>query len=332
MERIFALYDSDVFYVTRFMEYFKRKKDSNFAISVFTKKESFEEFISLYSIDILLVGIGISIEDIPKDRIKNIYLLTESPIKEAGAQYPEVFKYQPAKAVLEETITDFLLKENKLQINLPSNKVQIISVFSPIQNAESLVHAWAIAAIWAEQQKILLIILDIFPISIGTSYNNTNSALTEFIYYLKENPNIIVKMKDLLSLFGNLSVLSGITHGADILSLNKADINLWVEELRTHTDYQRVIFYQGGYFEASTELMKLSDTIIITDRGTPYERAVYSTWSRQMRQVGINTEQDKFNRMILQEDQGLGYYPLSLSEITNTQVWRDTKQNLDRFD
>jgi hypothetical protein len=73
MEKILALYDSDVFYVSRFMEYFNKKIDSHFEVSAFTKKESLDEYLTFHPIEILLLGSGFVDESFTGRNIKYIY-------------------------------------------------------------------------------------------------------------------------------------------------------------------------------------------------------------------------------------------------------------------
>jgi hypothetical protein len=68
VEKIFALYDSDLFYATRFMEYLKKRKDFNFEVAAFTKPESFFEFLQEHQIEILLLESKFNLMKFPRIR------------------------------------------------------------------------------------------------------------------------------------------------------------------------------------------------------------------------------------------------------------------------
>lgn len=331
MERSFALYDSDAFYTTRFMEYFKQRKDFAFEILAFTRKESLEEYLQSHNIEILLLGKGIAPEDLSQYHIKYIYRLADNPGNEIDAGYPAVHKYQAAQAVMADILADYRRRENVPRASSNLNQMSIISVFSPAQGAEALSLAWSIGFQLSEQKKTLLVLLELLPVHFLAAADNKASPLTEFIYYLKENTDSIVKMNALLSYSGNLSCLSGVTHGADILALGKEDIHKWVEELKTRTDYQAVVFYLGCYTEAGVEIMVLSDTVLINGSDTAYKKALSTEWIRQMERAGIDMKQEKFIKAVFQRGPSIEHLPVTLSELMLTSSWNYVKQNLNSF-
>ncbi|MBC7884458.1 MAG: hypothetical protein H7X99_03240 [Saprospiraceae bacterium] len=319
MEKILAIYDSDVIYATRFMEYFKKKKDFNFEISAFTRKDSLKEFLLLHRIEILLIGNEIILEEISSENIKYNYQLVEDIRNERAIEQACIFKYQSAQAVMAEVIADYVKKENETQVNYNPTGVEIISVFSPILNAAKLSFAWSISTLLSESKKVLFVPLDLLPIQLLSSVDSTSQSLSEFIYYLKENPNIIMKMKSLLAYDGNLSYLTGLTHGFDLLSLIKEDICKWIEELKTHTDYQTVVFYLGYYADPIIELMNQSDSVFILSAGSQYEKMVLKEWEHQMDRIGFDTKKDKFLRIQVEEEDVQA--PFTIQELKNSSTW-----------
>ncbi len=331
MERIFALYDSDSFYATRFMEYFKKKKEFNFEFSAFTRKDSLEEFLNKHPIEILLLGSQDLEEETFFHKVKYIYKLTDSQGEENNPGYQSVYKYQPAQALMKEIMNDYNRRENALPITNHSKPARMISIYSPIQSAEIITFAWSVGTLLADHQKVLLVMLDPIPVQLVAFADSSNPSLTEFIFYLKENVNSIMKMKSLLGYAGNLSYLIGITHAADILSLNKEDIRKWVDEIKIHTDYDTVIFYLGTHSDATDELMKLSDKVLVTNMGSAYEDAIYSVWSTQMEYSGFNMNNDKFNRIRLPREEELGQAQIPITELKNTLSWNNSKQCIQIF-
>lgn len=328
MEKIFALYDSDVFYATRFMEYFKGKKEVDFIITVFTLLDKLEEFLQEHLVEILLLGEQVTMKEETLKNIKCIYCLTENPNKKIDTAWLQVYKYQSAKAVMAEILKDYAGKENLSQVKYNSDQTKIISIFAPVPGIEKLIFSWSISTFLSEQKRVLFVPIEPFPIRLPTNLDRTNQSLSEFIYYLKENSNITNKMIMLPQTSGNLSVLSGIVHGADLLSLNKEDIQNWMEEIRIHTDYQTVIFYLGCYTEAMIELMNLSDSILVTLLEGSYEAFVSQEWERQMGQSGVNTKQDKFEFVELQGEKAHGHMPATMIELTSSTSWLCAQQYL----
>ena len=325
MEKFFALYDSDVFYATRFMEYFRKKIDFRFELSVFTQKESLEEFLSHHKIEILLVDDTIELMDISTENVKYIYQLLDYSQKERPLEPPGIFKYQSVKAVMSELLSDYNKKVNNTWINYNPHQTEFISIFSLIHNSETLSFTWAVSSLMSEQNKVLLVMLDLLQVPFISPINSSNYSLSEFIYYLKENNDIIAKMKLLLDYQDNLSYLKGNLHGEDILSLRKEDVRKWVEELRLHTDYRTVIFFIDCPSEAMIELINLSSLVLVTNTGTVYEASVRQVWMQQLERSGVNMNSDKLINIALQSEE-IGQFPIQRSELMNSLAWSSAEQ------
>jgi hypothetical protein len=328
VERIFALYDSDVFYATRFMEYFKKKKDSDFTISVFTRKESLEEYLRSHSVEILLLGDTIAEEKLDDQKIKYIYRLTDKPARQIEEGYPAIYRYQPAGTVINEIINDYQGKENLFQAKDNSVQTNILSVFSPVPGIDKIIFSWAVANLLSEQGSVLYIPLELLPVSLYEPVDRANQALTEFIYYLKENIRIEDKIKVLPRTYGGLSVLSGLVHGFDLLSLSKADIKNWVEELKTHRNFHTVVFYIGCYTEAMIELMQESDEVLVAASESTFEMVAIKEWERQMSQMGMPEKQDKVQYIMLPREEEILHLPASISELKNSAAFDQARQYL----
>lgn len=325
MERILALYDSDVFYATRFLEYFKMKKEYGFVISVFTKMESLKEFLLNHHIEILVIGERLAEEDFLEGKIQFIYLLTEDQSQEFNG-YPCVCKYQPAQSMMDAILSDYRKKNNKLRIPEGSGKVKLTSIYSPLPCAEAIALAWSYGALLSEQRKVLLIMLEQFPVPIVSFMDDAERPLTELLFYLKEQKNILSRMNTLLRFHKKLTYLAAVSHGSDLLALSKEDMKSWIEELKGHSDYQEVIFYIGCYTDAMTMLMDSSDSVLITAKSSAYEEAVNREWAMQMEKSGISTRQEKFITLQIPEDRKLGVVPITLEELSQKDLWIAAKQ------
>ena len=327
MNKILALYDSDIFYATRFMEYFVRKNATGFEISVFTRKDSLEEFLEMNCVEIFLTGAEIILEEQALKKIRHTYYLSDTSSINADNTCMQVNKYQAVSSLLEEIISDYKRRENLTREDYHLEKMNLISVFSPIGGKEKVSFAWSLSALLSETKRALFIILDLLPVPIISSIEPQSQCLTDLIYYLKENPDVD-KMHSLVRSCGKLSVLSGILHGADILSLTKEDIQSWGENLIANSDYETIIFYLGCYTEATIELMKLSDEVIITSLDNSYEMAVTEEWERQMNHSGVHINQDKFRLVKLHPEEEPVNLPISMQELMNSISWSEAEQYL----
>lgn len=332
MERIFALYDSDENYVRRFMEYFKKKHDSGFCLVVFTRLDSLLDYLQQNKVDILLLGEAITeiADEIKNDKVRHIYRLADKTARDHEAGCMLINKYQMVQAIISDIKSDFMSCEREAASAGP-DKLTLISIISPMQDLDSLVFAWSVGLLLSERARVLLVSLELLPVRLISTSDYSNQPMTELIYYIKENMDIVSHMKTLACYQGSLSYLAGIANGADILALNKEDVQRWIDALRTKAEYELVIFYACSNSEAAQELMKASDTVIYCCREGIYADLLYDEWVRQLERAGINIDQDKFIKLQLPKETRINRLPLAAAELGDTDSWDFARQCLDIF-
>ncbi len=326
MKKTLAVYDSDVFYAARFMEYFKNKSDFEFEISAFTLQDSLIAYLKRCRVEILVLGKPVLLEGIAKDNIRYSYQLSEERYFEQNEELPSIFKYQRVSTIMDEIMHDYMKRLDELQVGVNHKTMDIITIFSPKAGFEELSYAWSGAFISAKKRKVLFIPLELIPAHSLSFLEVSKHNLSEFIYYLKEKQDIITKLKALLSYHGNLSYLSGSEHGFDLLALCREDMQQWISELRLYSDYQTVIFYIDHYNDAAVELMQLSDIVMLPTDQSIYQNRVLKEWEEQMQRLGHTIEEDKYQRIILQKEPTTSAGYSSLQELTHSQAWYSATQ------
>ncbi len=328
MKKILVVYDSDVFYVTRFLEYFKNKKEFEFDISAFTLQDSLVAYLSQHRVELLLLGQPVALEKTISDNVGAIYQLSEEPFSEPTKEQPVIFKYQRAQKVMDELMAEYIRKRNVGYSDENSKAMDIITVFSPKAGLEEVLCAWSTAFLLTKRKKVLFLLLELIPSHTLPFLEDTNQKLSEFIYFLKEKPNRMEKMLSLLSYHANLSYLAGNAHGFDLLSLSKEDIRSWVSELRLHTEYQAVVFYLDYYNEMSVELMKLSDHVILPTDQSAYRSRILKEWEEQMQRLEYSIEESKYLVITLQKEPVTAAGYGSLQELAGSVTWHTVAQML----
>ena len=320
MEKTIVIYDSDSMYAIRFMEYVKRR-GLDFDVLVFTKEESFAEYIGLHPIEILLLDEMLSVKEEQLENISHLYILSEQPL-EAGEQGNQrIFKYQSAEAILTKILTDYTKKEKVSGYNSEKNDRKVISVVSFPPGRNKLSFSWSLAYLLAERRKVLFIPMELLPIPFLTLTASPNSNLSEFIYYLKDNnTNAIDKMNPLLCCVDRLSYLSGLSHGLDLLSVTKEDIRRWLGDIRNSTDYGTVVFYLGCYSEAAVEIISQSDKVLVAmeENGEDAERI--KELDRQLQLLHIPTGPDRFQKLLVPDPEWEGR-AITMQELKNSESW-----------
>ena len=290
MEKLLAVFDTDVLYASRLLEFLKTLKWEGFEIVLFTKEESLLDFLKYQSVEILLYGGESSPEDLPKDNIKYIIWLS-ADIRQGKNKQEIIYKYQSAQKIGTELLSQYTRLED---VNQQSafGEANLITVFSPIPGAEKISYAWSMAKELSNRRKVLFVSFEQLPTGFVIQGENSKPSMSEFLYYLKEsNIDLMDQLRAYINYWERLSYLSGPSHGFDLLSISREDVSRLLEEIKNCKEYQQIIFYLGIYTEASMEILSSSDEVYIAIRDGPYEERIEKEWERQMELTGIKVEQ-----------------------------------------
>lgn len=293
-----AVFDTDIMYAARLMEYFKKSDWKGFEILLFTKQESLIDFLKYQYVDILLCGGEAFPEDIPKENTNHIFWLCTDK-KLTKDKQDVIYKYQAAGKIA----SDILSRYTRLEDNSHGgefDEVRLISIFPPVPGVETNSYAWSLAKELSNNRKVLFISFELLPTTFMIREDDTGKSMSELVYYLKEGKvDHNTDLKPYLNYSEQLSYLNGPTHGFDLLSLSREDIGRFISEIKEHREYELVIFYLGIYTEALMEVLSQSNEVCIATCDSPYEELVLREWERQMDLIGVDVQQLKINRIML---------------------------------
>lgn len=327
MLRILAIYDLDENYVTRLVEYCNRNKELHYFLCVFTKEDNLDEFIQSNEIEILLMNENLTLKDQWKEHIQNICYLSEEPKNNVTKEHPVIFKYQQAKHIIEniKNINPNLCYGSNL--NNFSSEVQILSIITFHNSISKKGFAFSIAALLSEVNNTLFVPLELIPLPLFSNYANKEHSLSEFIYYLKNDSSFISKLNTCTKESGKLSYISGLTHGYDLLSLSKEDMNKWMEGIRTEKSYQFIVFYLSFYSEAMMEIVKNSDNIFILKTNDTNEEEELKEWRRQNQLLDFSLEKKQWKKVLLKSSELSPV--MNVNEIKSSAEWMLAKKCLE---
>lgn len=289
MGGIIAIYDSDLTYAIRLMEYIKKRKDFGFEVLVFTEEKSLYDFASSRIIDILLMEDGLSINNEIKDNIKVIFILSDYLDRSTINEELRVLKYQSAQKLITEVLSTYNKFINKGEQTYGIKGSKIVSIISLIPERNKLAFAWSYAYHISEKNKVLFIPLELLPIPFIDMNEYSKSSLSDFLYYLKnKDPNLISIMNSYISYIDSIAYLSGLSIGLDLISVTKEDITKWIEALSLSPDYDVIVFYLGFYSEATVELMNQSDKVLVPIAEQSEDHVLIGELERQLNFIGVS--------------------------------------------
>ncbi len=331
MDKILALYDSDLAYATRFMEYFSKSEQMEFEVVVFTSTDHLIQYMSAHTIDIILLGEAIN--GVSLDQIAHVYYLFEDENHVVQEDCSIIIKYQSVKQIMKQVLSDISTQEHQTNKN-SSTDVRVLTIYAPNPQLETLSFAWSLGAMHQEQTNSLFIPFDLFPISLISGINNSNPCLSDMIYFLKEQTNLSSKLPALIQdleitgIRNPIHYLSGIYHCADLLSLTKEDIRVFVQLLKTATAYQTIIIYTNFLSEAMMELLSFSDKVAVLTFESNYDRELLKEWKSQMSRSKIEYNTDKFDIVSLNHEEEFAALPLGIYELSQSETWKSARHYL----
>lgn len=294
MEKLLAVFDTDIMYAARLMEYFKKSDWNGFEILLFTKQESLIDFLKYQYVDILLYGGEAFPDELPKEKTNHIFWLsTDKKLTKDNQDF--IYKYQAAGMIASDILSRYTRLEDNSQ-GAEFDAVRFISVFPPVPGAETITYGWSLAKELSNNRKVLFISFELLPTTFMIKEDNTGKSMSELVYYLKgDKVDHNTDLKPYLNYSEKLSYFNGPAHGFDLLSINKEDISRFIDGIKEHREYELVIFYLGIYTEAFMEVLIKSNEVCIATCDSPYEELVVREWERQMDLVGVDVKQLKIN-------------------------------------
>lgn len=297
-KKLLAIFDTDILYASRLMEYFKKADWDGFDILLFTRKDSLIEVIKYQSLDILLYGGDVLSKELLTENIKYVFHLC-TDMKQIEDKQESINKYQAAGKIASDLMSAYTRLEDKYENN-PVDDMVFVSIFPPISGAEKISYAWSYAKELSNKKKVLYIAFDLLPTAFLLREEDRGQSMSELLYYLKESrSDYMDKFKSYLNYSEKLSYLTGPIHGFDLLSLSREDIGRFMDDIKNYTDYETVIFYLGMYTEATMEVLSRSQEVCIVTCDLPYEELVIKEWERQTELIGLPIKKLKIDRVKL---------------------------------
>jgi hypothetical protein len=278
-----AIYDNEAEYANQLMEYMKRKQSLMKQIRVFTNELSLKEYLEHNTITILLMNETLKVEEIKHENIKNICTLSENNKEPLYHEYPTIYKFQSADSIIQNLFSLYpgILKSNRPNIESNQN-VKIVCFFSLTNDIYRQVLALSFAKHYSDKKKTLYINLDLFQALPKMLNQMAEKGLSEFIYYLKQHtPNLHKKMKALVTSIDQLDYLQGVSFGTDIYEITGEDMQDWISELKTISEYEVIVFDMGNYYPSTMELFKESNQIVFSLGESKWEKAKYDNFVEQ---------------------------------------------------
>ena len=264
-----AICDSDSFYVSSFINYFKEKNAGLFQMEAFTNEETLLEYTRLKQvIDLLLISELLLSDSIENLNIKNIIILSEEKSVKRQEQYPVIYKYQSISCINKEIINIWECNsENKEHIYyLPGSK-QLIGIYSPVSNIYKTSLALTLGQVMSKSQKVLYVNMEDYsglPFLLDTEYE---MDLSDILYLMEqEKKNMQVLLQKAVCTLNGLDYIPPVRTPMDICQTGEETWITFLQEVINASAYDAFILDLGSSIKNILSILRICTLILIPFR------------------------------------------------------------------
>ncbi|MDE7299866.1 MAG: hypothetical protein K2N94_13765 [Lachnospiraceae bacterium] len=263
MEQILAVLDREEAYITRLLGYFHQQEAfAGITAAAFTREESFQRYAETHTIGLLLCEAELYYALERKPDCRTVLLAGQGCVREDGP--PVIFRFQSAQEILDELMAYYQeLQPERRGRASPGTRIWTVC---GIGCGGDTTLAYALAKKKSRDKKIFYLSLD--PFYMPAASGARSSALTEAIYFIKQNSNEIKEhIAKLIRKCERVDCLYGVSHWADISECTSAELAALLEAVAGLEKYDCVIVDAGGFTDASAGAMEQSEYIVLIGRG-----------------------------------------------------------------
>ncbi len=263
---ILAIYDKDTAYACRLMEYLNQDTAFFLEVRVFTNLLSLQDYLEDTLIEILLVGEQIELDQIDKEHIHHIMLLTEHGVVREGSEYPGLYKYQSMEGLVKEIAVCYAGTAEKLVQSFAEveHSKNLIGVFSPYGGCGKTLFSMALGQALADGARVLYIGMEM--VSSFKGEENIRGNLSDILYWVRERKEECLSALSLMTeKRGRLDCIFSPDHYGDLVDVTEEDMEFFIRELYRSSPYEIIIFDIGGWNHAMFYLLEKMDEIYMPD-------------------------------------------------------------------
>lgn len=285
------IYDKETSYACSLMEYLNQKQDFLLEARVFTNLISLKDYLEENRAEVLLVGEEIDIEEIPKEQITHIMILTEHSMVRESGEYSYLYKFQSMENLVKELGTCYA--DPEIYVIPATAKTgkdkRLIGVFSPFGGCGKTLFSLALGQVLSEEprnsgektgsrsngfwgesklsdsnRKVLYIGME--AVSSFEEENNIRGNLSDILYWIRERKEgSLMGISLMTEKRGGLDCIFSPDCHEDLNSLTEGDVEFLLCELYKNQFYETIIFDIGCWNLGTFSLMEQMDHIYMPD-------------------------------------------------------------------
>lgn len=260
MEQILAILDEEQEYVSKLLRYLNGREGREFEIAAFTNEESFWRYREKHAIGLFVCEetLYAAMKELPG--CPTILLSSRARVRD-GAGPPVIYKFQSAQEIFCEIIGYYRELTPQAAGVTGVRNARIVTVCSASGGSGVSTLAYTLAKRRAKGERTAFLSLDPF-FQPERSESESGAALTEAIYYIKQNSaKFSEKLK--LKMTEHVDCLYGVAHWADISECGREDMAELLRQLAAMGGYDLIVVDGGEFTAASAGCMEMSDIVVL---------------------------------------------------------------------
>lgn len=284
MKKIMAVYDVDFRYADRLAEFANQREQVPFKVVAFTSLEKLAEFSQREQIDLLLVGDGVTKEQLAGIQAAQTVRLSESGVAEEGEAV--VYKYQASDSLLREVMSWYQPQEIPMLMNVAGRRSRIIGVYSPIGRCGKTSFALTLGQVLAREEKVLYITLEEFAglsALTGTVYTG---GLSDLLYYYTQREYSPVRLGSVTYNWGGLDYIPPVTYAEDKIGIRSDVFAGLIRRIAADGTYEEMILDVGTFCGGAEELLGICDLVYVPVKEDVVSTAKLEEWDAYLKRSG----------------------------------------------
>lgn len=303
-KRIFAVYDPDLEFAFRFMEYAKGYPFMTMDVRAFTTEDHLLMTAQKEEIGILLISEAVLTEKVRALPVRCQVLLNEDCFAvadvESQADTQSVYKYQAPDELLRKVLDLYDADEKKYFSNRKKGTMKVIGVYSPIGRSRKTSFSIVMGQILSRSRRTLYMNLEQyagFERFLGERYDCT---LSDLLYFARQGQlDLGEKLQRIVMQIGNMDYVPPMLCPEDFISVEREEWLELFQRIEEQTSYDYLILDLGEGIQGIPDLLASCDRVFFPTRSDPMSVAKKDQFFWMLSELGRTDLQNKIREIHL---------------------------------
>lgn len=253
--RIMVIYDSDMEYARKLMEFLNQKEDFPFEVQMVTSQENLNQVLSERKADVLLLGE----ENVSGKEQAEVFILSESESEELY----RIYKYQSMERIIDK-IRSGSIQKKEANTEVVSGGFFMTGIYSPSGGCGKTMLSMELARRYSREAKTLYLNFDLIGNTFSDEPEIICNNVQELFYGIHERIlDEETGMEPFLCRSSNVYYLGPSPYRRELWNLTRKDMSYWLSMIREREEFRYVVLDIGFFNEAMLEAMKQCDKVIL---------------------------------------------------------------------